>query len=147
MTHPIEASALRIGMFVHLNVGWMSHPFPLSSFKITSAEQIETIRARGLARMTWSPERSDPEAVGDAGTGGAPGPGAALAGVPATEAAQAHEAAAAPGRAGGARAAVALQRDTALRCERQFNEACRDLRRATDKVGTDPAGAGRDRPR
>src|SRR5262245_35199620 len=34
MTHPIEASALRIGMFVHLNVGWMSHPFPLSSFKI-----------------------------------------------------------------------------------------------------------------
>src|SRR5215471_10289968 len=60
MTIPIDANALRIGMFVHLNVGWMSHPFPLSSFKITSAEQIATIRALGLARLTWSPERSDP---------------------------------------------------------------------------------------
>ena len=61
MTTPIQASALRIGMFVHLNVGWMSHPFPLSSFKLTSNEQIETIRSLGLARLTWSPERSDIE--------------------------------------------------------------------------------------
>ena len=61
MTTPIQASALRVGMFVHLNVGWMSHPFPLSSFKLTSAEQIETIRSLGLARLTWSPERSDIE--------------------------------------------------------------------------------------
>ena len=61
MTTPIQASALRIGMFVHLNVGWMSHPFPLSSFKLTSNEQIETIRSLGLTRLTWSPERSDIE--------------------------------------------------------------------------------------
>src|SRR5471032_312406 len=61
MTTPIQASALRIGMFVHLNVGWMSHPFPLSSFKLTSADQIETIRSLGLARLTWSPERSEVE--------------------------------------------------------------------------------------
>src|SRR6516225_2297138 len=61
MTTPIHASALRIGMFVHLNVGWMSHPFPLSSFKLTSDEQIETIRSLGLSRLTWSPERSDVE--------------------------------------------------------------------------------------
>ena len=61
MTTPILASALRVGMFVHLNVGWMSHPFPLSSFKLTSSEQIETIRSLGLAKLTWSPERSDVE--------------------------------------------------------------------------------------
>src|ERR1700712_2123863 len=61
MTTPIQASALRIGMFVHLNVGWMSHPFPLSSFKLTTQEQIEPIRSLGLARLTWSPERSDIE--------------------------------------------------------------------------------------
>src|SRR3954469_12605599 len=61
MTTPIQASALRIGMFVHLNVGWMSHPFPLSSFKLTTQEQIETIRALGLSRLTWSPERSELE--------------------------------------------------------------------------------------
>ena len=66
MTIPIQASELRLGMFVHLNVGWMSHPFPLSSFKIASQDQIETIRSLGLARLTWSPDRSDlpPEAAG-----------------------------------------------------------------------------------
>src|ERR1700757_4327495 len=73
MTTPIQASALRVGMFVHLNVGWMSHPFPLSSFKITSAEQLETIRSLGLAKMTWSPERSDPDASAAGPTGPHPG--------------------------------------------------------------------------
>ncbi|HEX7688404.1 MAG TPA: DUF3391 domain-containing protein, partial [Burkholderiaceae bacterium] len=71
MSTPITADALRIGMFVHLNVGWMSHPFPLSSFKLTSAEQIETIRALGLSRLTWSPERSDPEAAAEPASTGA----------------------------------------------------------------------------
>jgi putative nucleotidyltransferase with HDIG domain len=143
MTHPIDASALRIGIFIHLNVGWMSHPFPLSSFKITSTEQIETIRALGLARMTWSPERSDPEAVEAATTGGAPGvaPGAAET---AADAVAEEPAAAADARAGAPRSALASQRDAALRCERQFNEACRDLRRTTDKVASDPAAAHAD---
>lgn len=55
----IDIQALRIGMFVHLDVGWMSHPFPLSSFKIKSAEQILTIRTLGLKRVRWSPQLSD----------------------------------------------------------------------------------------
>jgi putative nucleotidyltransferase with HDIG domain len=140
MTHPIDASALRIGMFVHLNVGWMSHPFPLSSFKITSSEQIETIRSLGLSRLTWSPERSDANAT----QGAAPAAGATPAGAPVAGAVHAQEAAAGSGRPGAGRSAAAGERDIALRCERQFNEACRDLRRATDKVATDPAGTHAD---
>ena len=60
----VEPQDLRIGMFIHLDGGWMSHPFPLSSFKISNAEQIETIRSLGLKKVRWSPERSDllPEA-------------------------------------------------------------------------------------
>ena len=58
MTHPIEASALRIGMFVHLNVGWMSHPFPLSSFRISSDEQIGIIRSLRIRELRWSAEQS-----------------------------------------------------------------------------------------
>jgi putative nucleotidyltransferase with HDIG domain len=134
MSTPITADALRIGMFVHLNVGWMSHPFPLSSFKLTSAEQIETIRALGLSRLTWSPERSDPEASAE------PAPAAADAAAP--------EAAAAPAEPVDARQlarlALAAQRETAQRCERQFAEACRDLRRTNDKVLADPAAAAAD---
>ncbi|MDP3821508.1 MAG: DUF3391 domain-containing protein [Burkholderiales bacterium] len=56
----IDIDALRVGMFVHLDMGWMSHPFPLGSFKITSAEQMATIRTLGLKRLRWSPQQSDP---------------------------------------------------------------------------------------
>ena len=51
----IEVDALRVGMFVHLDVGWMSHPFPLSSFRIASAEQIATIRSLGLKQRALEP--------------------------------------------------------------------------------------------
>lgn len=54
-----EMSDLRVGMFIHLDLGWMSHPFPLGSFRIASAEQIAVIRGLGLKRVRWSPEKSD----------------------------------------------------------------------------------------
>ena len=131
MTTPIQASALRIGMFVHLNVGWMSHPFPLSSFKLTSAEQIETIRSLGLARMTWSPERSD---VQD--------PAVETSAAGTSDVQPAEEEAPQPlDERQLARLALSAQMEIAQRCERQFAEACRDLRRANDKVLTDPAQA------
>ena len=132
MTIPIDAGALRLGMFVHLNVGWMSHPFPLSSFKLASQEQIDTIRSLGLSRLTWSPERSDAAPEERA-------PAAPAAAVPEEPAAPK-----APDPRQAARAALAHQREVALRCERQFTEACRDLRRANDKVLTDPAAAATD---
>ena len=131
MTTPIQASALRIGMFVHLNVGWMSHPFPLSSFKLTTQEQIETIRSLGLSRLTWSPERSDVlEPVVEVAAGG---------GSPLEE-----EAPKVLDARQLARRALSAQMETAARCERQFTEACRDLRRTNDKVLTDPAQANVD---
>nr|WP_275683779.1 HD-GYP domain-containing protein [Scleromatobacter humisilvae] len=133
MTTPIQASALRIGMFVHLNVGWMSHPFPLSSFKLTSSEQIETIRSLGLTRLTWSPERSDIEEPAVEAS-------AAAAGVPPVE----EEAPKPLDARQLARLALHAQMEIAQRCERQFTEACRDLRRANDKVLTDPAQANAD---
>ena len=59
ITPEIDVQALRVGMFVHLDVGWMSHPFPLSSFRITTAAQVATIRSLGLTRVRWSPQDSD----------------------------------------------------------------------------------------
>lgn len=43
-TTSIENAELRVGMFVHRDLGWMPHPFALSSFRITDASQIATIR-------------------------------------------------------------------------------------------------------
>ena len=137
MTIPIHANALRIGMFVHLNVGWMSHPFPLSSFKVTSNDQIETIRSLGLSRLTWSPERSDIEEPVAEQALAAPGGGVVEAAADESPAAPLDERQL-------AKLALNAQRDIAQRCERQFTEACRDLRRTNDKVMTDPAQANAD---
>jgi HD-GYP domain-containing protein (c-di-GMP phosphodiesterase class II) len=57
----IATDALRIGMYVELDVGWLSHPFPTSSFKITSDSQLETIRGLGLLQLRWVPFKSDPQ--------------------------------------------------------------------------------------
>ena len=52
MSATIDVRELRVGMFVHLDMGWMSHPFPLSSFKISSADQIRTMMDHsGLSRQ------------------------------------------------------------------------------------------------
>ena len=59
-TDLIDVHALRVGMFVHLDLGWMSHPFPLSNFRITSPAQLATIRSLGIDRVRWSPTESEP---------------------------------------------------------------------------------------
>ena len=55
-TTSIAVADLRIGMFVHLDLGWMDHPFPLSSFKISSQQQIDTIRSLGGSYDGWGCE-------------------------------------------------------------------------------------------
>lgn len=58
----IDIQHLRVGLYVHLDLGWMDHPFAFSHFKITTEDQIGVLRGLGLARVRYSPERSD-EAV------------------------------------------------------------------------------------
>ncbi len=127
----IDVAALRVGMFVQLDLGWLSHPFPLSSFRISSEEQIATIRALGLKRVRWSSEQSDsgkPAASGAAATPAAEP--AAPAESPEARARREH------------RERLGAQRAALMQCERQFAEATRELRRAFDLVGAQPAQAG-----
>lgn len=46
-------------MFVHLDVGWLRHPFPVSSFRITSLDQIEILRSLGLGRVRYEPNKNE----------------------------------------------------------------------------------------
>lgn len=132
MSESIEVSQLRVGMFIHLDLGWMAHPFPLSSFRIASADQIETVRGLGLARVRWDPARSEVEEVAGAGLLEAePPPPAPEAPVPS---------AAAQAQAARQRAMEAQEQATEL-CERQFAEAARDVRRIHDQSRADPAAA------
>ena len=57
----IDVDDLRIGHFVHIELGWLSHPFPLNSFKLQCHDQIATIRGLGIKKIRYSPDKSDPE--------------------------------------------------------------------------------------
>ena len=59
--HYVSPEQLQIGIYVHLDLGWMDHPFSFSSFKIRSDTQLGQLRYLGLARIRYSPERSDCE--------------------------------------------------------------------------------------
>jgi putative nucleotidyltransferase with HDIG domain len=59
----LDIDDLRVGVYIHLESGWLSHPFPRSSFRISSIEQIETLRGLGLKRVRWSPRDSDVQLV------------------------------------------------------------------------------------
>jgi putative nucleotidyltransferase with HDIG domain len=140
----IDVDALRVGMFVHLDMGWMSHPFPLSSFRIHSAEQVATIRSLGKQRVRWSPQQSDlpgePSAEAPAALGGPNGawpepPAAGL--TPDEPAALAPEAAA---RVEHVRR-LAEQRAALVVCERQFAEAARACQGLTALAPSQPQEA------
>ena len=60
-SHYIHPSQLCIGLYVHLDLGWMSHPFTFSNFKIKDKEQIRQIRELSLDQIRYDPSRSDYE--------------------------------------------------------------------------------------
>lgn len=58
-TFYLSPEQLRVGLYVHLDLHWMEHPFTFSSFKIKNQGQIDTIRELGLARIRFDPTKSD----------------------------------------------------------------------------------------
>ena len=157
MSAPLEVDQLRVGMFIHLDLGWWAHPFALSSFAITSPDQIETIRGLGLKKLRWSPDKSLPAAAASA----APAPAAAAGNVvesaesagsaesaesaaPAAPAEPAEPLAAAvriDDPAAQRRAAIDAQRAADRRCAQQYGEAASAWNAVADQVRSDPQGA------
>jgi putative nucleotidyltransferase with HDIG domain len=166
----IDVQALRVGMFVHLDVGWMSHPFPLSSFRITTPAQVATIRSLGLKRVRWSPEQSEDEAVeagepplptppaandanletpdGATSDGASPDDGATPEEAPEQESWNAppgtFDAAAVSAEARSAadrKRRLDAQREAQKVCERQYNEASRSCRQTIELVPSRPRDA------
>ncbi len=164
MSDVVDVNALKVGMYVHLDLSWMSHPFPRSSFRIEKAEQIATIRELGLKQLRWEPARSvlvaepqQPQA--DKGAPEAHQHARQPEGrVAAVESANDSEANApttgeptigghgdpAAALAEARRATLARQRQVAAECEAQYAEAGQAWREAHDRVRADPHGAKRD---
>jgi len=114
----IDVGELRVGMYVHLDLGWMSHPFPLSSFRIRSDEQIETIRSLGLKEVRWNPEKS------------------LLAPAPSTKAADVAAGAAQAEAA--RREALAQQQAAQATAEQQYAEAAAAWRTVASSIADQP---------
>lgn len=56
--HYIHPDQLCVGLYVHLDTGWMKHAFTFSNFEIKNEKQIEKIRALNFDRIRYDPLRS-----------------------------------------------------------------------------------------
>ena len=59
----VDVEKLRIGLYVELDVGWMVHPFPTGSFKLSTLQQIDAIQGLGEKRIRCIRSKSDFDAV------------------------------------------------------------------------------------
>lgn len=120
----IDVGQLKVGMFIHLDLGWMSHPFPLSSFKLNSEDQLLILRRLGLKQVRWSPGRSDLQ------TEATPMP--AMAAAASTELSADQQAREAHKRA------LAAQREALSLCEKQYGEAAGAFRDLMELLPREP---------
>lgn len=138
MSATIEIEHLRVGMFIHLDLGWWAHPFALSNFQLTSPAQIDTLRSLGLERVRWSPDKSQ---VIETPSGH--WQTVAEVGAPATEPAASidSEADLLAQEQARRRECLAAQRAAERLCERQYGEAGRAWAEATDLLVARPQAA------
>jgi len=143
----IDVDSLRVGMFIHLDVGWMSHPFPLSSFRIASPEQIATIRSLGIKQLRWSPEQSALMQAQDEAARAIEAASKSASTTAASQSNAAEEEAVEPesnpelAARRQRRAAVVAQRAALVQCEHQFAEATRESRLVSELVADQPQAA------
>ena len=122
----IDIAELRIGLYVELDLGWMSHPFPTGSFKIGTLKQIEVIRGLGLKQVRWVPTKSDPPLEGEASHPGM--------GEDAAARALAHDRELRRQRA----ALIEAQQKSLKVCEQRFGAAQQQYRRVQEEVLEQP---------
>jgi HD-GYP domain-containing protein (c-di-GMP phosphodiesterase class II) len=135
----IDVSQLTVGMFIHLDLGWMSHPFPLSSFKIASSDQLLILRRLGLTQVRWSPAKSDLSLQStEADVSGAT---AAVDAAPASASPESTEPTPEELAREAHRRALAAQREALRLCEEQYGEAADGFRGVMDLVQADPHAA------
>lgn len=132
----IDVSQLKVGMFIHLDLGWMSHPFPLSSFKLSSDDQLLILRRLGLTQVRWSPGKSELQLEATPMPAAAP-----VAAAEASASASAREASAEELARAVHREALAAQREALQLCERQYGEAANAFREVMEVVPRDPRNA------
>lgn len=131
----IDIDELRVGMFIQLGMGWINHPFPTSSFRVSSEEQIAILRELGISQVRHVPGKSVPQSpesdalgLDAAMTMAGPGPGT-------EQEAQALEE---ESQEGLAQAPWSLEDAVFERCARRYEEATGVYGAVTSLVLTAP---------
>ncbi|HEX4329027.1 MAG TPA: DUF3391 domain-containing protein [Burkholderiales bacterium] len=124
---------LKVGVYIHLDLGWMDHPFGFSSFKIKSVEQISTLRELGLTSVRIDPDKSD-TAVNPVLPSPAPAAAAAAPGTP-------EQIAPSPALQAklDRQQKLAQRREAIARVERRYQKTAESLRRLQNSLKKAPA--------
>lgn len=134
----VDVSKLRMGMYVELGLGWIAHPFPTSSFTITTEKQIATIQSMGLGRVRVNTALSSLAAFlpDDAQDQEPQGASSGLETIDAQ--AISKEVPAQP------ISALSQQRNSLVVCERRFAAASRQYRKTLERLPTEPKVAAQE---
>jgi len=130
----IDTSQLVVGLFVDIDLPWSEHPFLYSKFRITSPDQVETIRNLGLTQVRYFPNRSTAEPAQRIEA-----PASPPVEPEATPTARSEH----PAFDAEKKARLQKQKDNARRAERGWDNAARQTRDALLSLSRSPKQAGR----
>jgi putative nucleotidyltransferase with HDIG domain len=128
MSATIAVEELRVGMFIHLDLKWWAHPFALSSFRLSSQDQINTIKRLGVTQVRWCPDKSEPVPE--------PAQPSAHTGAPDVRI-ETPPQRTSPNR----QQQLAAQHEAERLCSRQYGEAAKSWQALTDLVPQQPEAA------
>ncbi len=60
---PLKIEDLRLGMYVKLKCSWFKHPFTTNTFKVTSIQDLETIKKISGLTLYYDPDLSGPDSL------------------------------------------------------------------------------------
>jgi len=146
--HYLTPGQLRVGLYIHLDLSWLEHPFKFNNFRIRSQAEIVQIKALGLERIRYDPLRSDPAAL-PVRTDEVPGRALAEEAAQAAGSAQ-PDAVAEPGihvqapdeaepAKDDRRSRLKALHHAIHECERRFSDVARDVKRIERDICVNPA--------
>ncbi|MCZ2407378.1 MAG: DUF3391 domain-containing protein [Burkholderiales bacterium] len=138
----VDVRQLRIGMYIVLDLGWLSHPFPVNRFRIASETQIEILRDLGLEQVRCIPSLSDDPSLEPADAAvRSDAAGARAAELPTASGAQAPVPEGEAADIDAVDQRLQRQREWLEACDRRFIGATRAYRKLADSIQGSPAQA------
>ena len=141
----IDVRQLQPGLYVSLGLRWMDHPFLFNSFRLSTPQQVEKLRALGLRSIAYHPARSKVQPLPLPSKPAAHAPKSAPARVPASVAAEPQTRRASTPKAAEPQVAPELEayREAINRCEKDYRAAASAIRDLMQQALVSPEQASR----